>query len=85
MLNKAQYPADARRSGAGGGTVPAEVHIMDVKLQRRIETALSSGYEFVCCVDAATGRYEEYAAPGGLGPLQAVGSGEDILCRFRCR
>ena len=58
---------------------------MDVKLQRRIETALSSGYEFVCCVDAATGRYEEYAAPGGLGPLQAVGSGEDIFSELSRR
>ena len=58
---------------------------MDEKLQRRIDAALSSGYEFVCCVDAASGRYEEYTDPGGPAPPEAAGRGEDIFSELSRR
>ena len=57
----------------------------DEGLARRVALALSSGYQFICCVDADSGRYEEFAAPGGQGRLKKVSGGEDVFSELHRR
>ena len=54
----------------------------DEGLARRVALALSSGYQFICCVDADSGRYEEFAAPCGQGRLEKVSGGEDAFAEL---